>query len=245
MTDTPPQPPPAPPPQGPTGRAALLAALRPRASRAQLLSALLCAALGVAVVTTVRQRDAADLSSLRQSDLISLLDTTAARADQLQSEAGDLTRTRERLASASDASGAAREVARQRLEVLQVLAGTAGATGPGVQLTLSGPGVDADVLLSTVQELRDAGAEAIQLDDVRVVAGTYLLPGPRGSVLVDDTAVAAPYVFLAVGDPATLASAMSFPGGVLPTVSARGGGGEVLQRDRVEITALRAGTAPG
>lgn len=231
--------PPAPPPVRPTGRAALVAALRPRATRAQLLSALLCAALGVAVVTTVRQRDAADLSSLRQSDLISLLDTTAARADQLQSEAGDLTRTRERLAGASGASGAAREVARQRLGVLQVLAGTAGAGGPGVQLTLSGPGVDADVLLSTVQELRDAGAEAIQLDDVRVVASTYVVAGARGAVLVDGRKVAAPYVFLAVGDPATLASAMSFPGGVLPTVSARGGSGEVSQRERVEVTALR------
>lgn len=224
-----------------TGRAALAAALRPRATRAQLVAALLCAALGVALVTTVREREAADLSSLRQADLISLLDTTAARADALQAEAGQLSRTRERLAGASGASQAATEVARQRLQVLQVLAGTAGATGPGVQLRLEGPGVDADVLLSTVQELRDAGAEAIQLDEVRVVASTYLLADPAGSsaVLVDGRPVRPPYVFLAVGDPATLASAMSFPGGVLPTVSARGGTGEVTQRDRVEITALR------
>ena len=207
----------------PTGRAALAAALRPRATRAQLVAAVLCAALGVMLVTGVREREAADLSSLRQSELISLLDTTAARADALQVEAGELSRTRERLAGASGTSQAAAEVARQRLEVLQVLAGTAGATGPGVQLRLAGPGVDADVLLSTVQELRDAGAEAIQLDDVRVVASTYLLTDPDGAVVVDGQRVQAPYVFLAVGDPATLASAMSFPGGVLPTVSARGG----------------------
>ena len=225
----------------PTGRAALAAALRPRATRAQLVAAVLCAALGAALVTTVREREAADLSSLRQSDLISLLDTTAARADALQAEAAQLARTRERLAGASGASQAAAEVARQRLAVLQVLAGTAAATGPGVQLRLEGPGVDADVLLSTVQELRDAGAEAIQLDDVRVVASTYLLADPDASsaVLVDGQQVRAPYVFLAVGEPATLASAMSFPGGVLPTVSARGGTGAVTQRDRVEITALR------
>ena len=233
--------PPEPGPARPTGRAALVAALRPRATRAQLVAAVLCAALGVALVTTVREREAADLSSLRQSDLISLLDTTAARADQLQAEASELSRTRERLAGASGASQAASEVARQRLEVLQVLAGTAGATGPGVQLRLAGPGVDADVLLSTVQELRDAGAEAIQLDDVRVVASTYLLADPRdpSRVVVDGQRVASPYVFLAVGDPATLASAMSFPGGVLPTVSARGGTATITQRDSVEITALR------
>ena len=95
-------------------------------------------------------------------------------------------------------------------------------------------------LLAAVQELRDAGAEAIQVNDVRVVASTYFLdapdapeasdPGAAGPVVdVGGTLVQGPFTFTAIGSARTLASAMEFPGGVIPTVSARGGTATVRQ----------------
>ncbi len=248
------------PPEEPDGRSRLVAALRPRATRSQLAAGALCLLLGLGLVTTVRDQDATDLSTLRQSDLITLLERTSTRADRLQAEAAELVRTREELRAASGDSRAAREVARERLDVLEVLAGTAPASGPGIALTLSGAGADAELLLSAVQELRDAGAEAISLGDVRVVATTYVVADPddpasaatppgdlaaeASSVIVDATVVSAPFEFTAIGDPATLASAMSFPGGVLPTVSARGGTGEVEQLDEVEISVVADAAPP-
>ncbi len=236
----------------PDGRSRLVSALRPRATRSQLAAGALCLLLGLGLVTTVREQDTTDLSTLRESDLITLLDNTSTRAARLQDEAADLARTRQELRAASGDSRAAREVARERLDVLEILAGTAPATGPGITLTLSGAGADADLLLSTIQELRDAGAEAIALADVRVVASTYVSDGPTDadgssstSVVVDGTEVSAPFTFQAIGDPATLASAMSFPGGVLPTLSASGGTGEVQQEEVLEITAVRETTATG
>ncbi len=247
-------------PDEPDGRSRLVAALRPRATRSQLAAGVLCLLLGLGLVTTVRDQDTTDLSTLRQSDLITLLDSTSTRADRLQGEAAELARTRQELRAASGDSLAARKVARERLDVLGILAGTAPATGPGITLTLSGAGADADLLLSAVQELRDAGAEAISLGDVQVVASTYVVADPddpatgsvapgdlsvsAGSVVVDGAVVSAPFVFVAIGDPATLASAMSFPGGVLPTLSARGGIGGVEQEDAVEISAVRDAVVP-
>ncbi len=240
---------PAAEPAGPlTGRARLRAALRPRATRAQVLSGLLCTLLGLALVTQVREHSEADLASLRQSELIGLLDDTSERADRLQQEVRDLSATREELSSSSDQSEAARELARERLDVLGVLAGTVAATGPGIELTVTGGQVDADVLLAAVQELRDAGAEAIQVNDVRVVASTYFLdtaaPGGGPAVDVDGTLVQPPFSFRAIGSARTLASAMEFPGGVVATVSARGGGATVRQLDRVDVTALRPASEP-
>ncbi len=245
---------------GPDGRSRLVAALRPRATRSQLAAGMLCLLLGLGLVTTVRDQDSTDLSTLRQSDLITLLDSTSTRADRLQGEVAELARTRQELRAASGDSAAAREVARERLDVLGILAGTAPATGPGITLTLSGAGADADLMLSAVQELRDAGAEAISLGDVRVVASTYVVADPAdpatssaepgdlsasaGSVVVDGAVVSAPFVFVAIGEPTTLASAMSFPGGVLATLSARGGTGGVEQEDAVEISAVREAVAP-
>jgi len=227
-----------------TGRQRLWASLAPRGTRAQLLAGLLCLLLGLAVVVQVRSNDEEDLSSLRQSDLVGLLDDASDRSDRLQREIADLERTREELLSSGDQRAAARDLAQERVDVLGVLAGTTAATGPGIRLVVSGPGVDDLVLLSAVQELRDAGAEAIQVDDVRVVAETAFVDGPEDVVEVDGEPLEGPYTFLAIGDPQTLSSAMDFPGGVAPTVRLRGGEAVVEQLDEVQVTALRAPSEP-
>ena len=235
---------PAPAPEPASGRQRLLASLAPRATRAQLLAGLLCLLLGLALAVQVRSNDEEDLSSLRQADLVGLLDDASDRSERLEREIADLERTREELLSSGDQRAAARDLAQERVDALGVLAGTAAATGPGVRLVVSGPGVDDLVLLSAVQELRDAGAEAIQVDDVRVVAETAFVDGPDGVVEVDGEPLEGPYTFLAIGDPQTLASAMDFPGGVAPTVRLRGGTASVDQLDEVQVTALRAPSEP-
>ena len=234
----------APAPEAASGRQRLLASLVPRATRAQLLAGLLCLLLGLALAVQVRSNDEEDLSSLRQADLVGLLDDASDRSERLEREIADLERTREELLSSGDQRAAARDLAQERVDALGVLAGTAAATGPGIRLVVSGPGVDDLVLLSAVQELRDAGAEAIQVGDVRVVAETAFVDGPDGAVEVDGEPLEGPYTFLAIGDPQTLSSAMDFPGGVAPTVRLRGGTASVEQLDEVQVTALRVPNEP-
>jgi uncharacterized protein YlxW (UPF0749 family) len=53
-----------------------------------------------------------------------------------------------------------------------------------------------------------------------------------------------PYVVLAIGEPATLATALNIPGGVVDTVRQAGGVATVLQHPRVAIHALRSLPAP-
>ena len=55
--------------------------------------------------------------------------------------------------------------------MLGILAGTKPAEGPGISLRIDDPRsqVDAAQVLDTIEELRDAGAEAIQLGNVRVM----------------------------------------------------------------------------
>ena len=69
-----------------------------------------------------------------------------------------------------------------------------------------------------MQELRDAGAEAIQIGDVRVVAGTWFADTDRGASVSTASSVRPPYVIKAIGDANTLAGAMEIPGGVSATV---------------------------
>jgi uncharacterized protein YlxW (UPF0749 family) len=223
-------------------RRRLLRALRPRPTRGQLLAALLCAVLGFGLAVQARQIHSQGLQSLRQADLVSLLNTVTDRSNRLEAETRTLQDLRDQLRSGTDRSAAAQAAARQRLDVLGVLAGTAAATGPGIRLSIRDPSdaVTAAILLDTLQELRDAGAEAVQVGSVRVVASTAFVddPGGRG-VRVDDSLVNPPYEFLAIGDSATLAAALGIPGGVLEVLRQKGATGTVTQVDSLTVGALR------
>ncbi len=223
-----------------TGWAALRVALRPRATRAQLLAGVLCAVLGFAVVVQVRQAGDSDLSELRQDDLVRLLDETSTRADQLSQEATALQRERDELVSGSDSRQAALDAARRNAAVQGILSGRLPAEGPGVRVTIDDPehSVRPVTLLNMLEELRNAGAEAIQLDDQRVTASSAFT-GAAGSVQLDGTTLEAPYTWLVIGDPDTIATALEIPGGALAYVRNDRGSGRVDKLDDVSVSAIR------
>jgi uncharacterized protein YlxW (UPF0749 family) len=233
----------------------LVRALRPRLRRVDLLVALLLGLLGFGAVVQVRAtQEEGPLAGARQEDLVQILDDLANRNQRLRSEIGTLTAAQERLSTGTDTTEAALEEARRRAQVLGVLAGTVPAEGPGVSLVLTDTArtLSADVLLDALQELRDAGAEAVMLEgpvrpgggptdqteSVRVVASTALLDDDQG-VRVDGVLLRPPYRFAVVSDPPTIASALGIPGGVIDTVEDLGGQVEVVQLDLVVVSALR------
>jgi uncharacterized protein YlxW (UPF0749 family) len=221
-------------------------AMRPRATRGQALAAVLLALLGFGAAVQVRLIDSEDsLAAARQSDLVGILDNLSERGERLRSEVGELRATRDELAGGTDQRRTALEEAEQRLDTLGILAGTLPAQGPGVELTITDPRgeVDAAVLLDAVQELRDAGAEAMQVGTARVTARTYFVDR-GGTVEVDGRAVSPPYRLLAVGDPRTMATALGIPGGVVETVEERGATATVTQREQVTVSALRPVSTP-
>ena len=236
-----------------SGWARLRSAMRPHATKGHLLPAVLCAVLGFAVVVQVRSTQETGLDGLRQSDLVRILDDVTERSARLQNEARDLEETRARVTNGRNGSRAALE------EALGILAGTLPATGPGIELTISDPRgkVGSEVLLDTLQELRDAGAEAVEISSldgsaVRVVASTSFADAAEagsgstapGRVVVDGTELTSPYRFRVIGEPRTLAAALDIPGGVLDVLHQREAQGVVTQRDAVTITSLRAAPSP-
>jgi uncharacterized protein YlxW (UPF0749 family) len=233
------------------GRARLLAALRAKPSRGQLVAGVLCALLGFAVAVQVRANQDAGLSGLRQTDLVRILDDVTERASRLQAEARDLEDTKAKVSGGSSGSLAALEEARQRSQTLGILAGTLAAEGPGIELTISDPEgkVGADVLLDTLQELRDAGGEAFEIGAVsgarvRVIASTYISDGDNGGIVVDGVALRSPYRITVIGDARTLAGALDIPGGVLDVLGQSKAQGTVTQRAVVAIHSLRPTPTP-
>lgn len=212
-----------------------------------VLVAVLCMLLGVGIVTQVRDTNSGDgLDSARPSDLLLLLDSLHQREASLRQEISTLERSLESMQSGGSSSEAALAEAQGHLSALQIQVGSVPAVGPGIVARISDQrrGVDADVLLDQLQELRAAGAEAIQISgsgegqDVRIGVDSWVT-GAAGAVKVDGVALSSPYTVTAIGDPPTLAVALNVPGGVVDTVRRSGGEIAIEQNDRVQISALR------
>jgi uncharacterized protein YlxW (UPF0749 family) len=245
-------PPPAPSPSDvasttprPSAWRRLARAGAPRGTKAQLLGAVLALALGFAFATQVQQTQGAGLESMRQDDLVRVLDDVTQRSTRLDREARDLQAQRDALAGGANSSQAAIDQATKQLEALRILAGTAPAQGPGVRITITDPDqkVTSAQLLDLLQELRDAGAEVVQYGANRVVAGSWFASS-NGQIQVDGQPLPRPFTVLAIGDKATLASALTIPGGAVETLRRVNATTAVEQLDTVRIDALQSPRTP-
>ena len=229
----------------PAGTAAARLTARPRGKSQLVFGALgvvLCLVLGIAIVTQVRQTESGDaLDTARPADLLVLLDSLQQREAALNTEVAELQRNLSAMQAAGNSDQAAIENARARLAALSILIGTVAATGPGVTIVIEdpGPGVAPETLLDVINELRAAGAEAMEIRSgqraVRVGVDTWVVGSP-GSLVIDSVTFSPPYSVLAIGDPPTLAAATNIPGGAVDSVERVGGTMVVTQSDDVDIT---------
>lgn len=223
--------------------AVLLGRVRP--ARGQIIAAALLALLGLGLVAQVRSADDVGLAELRPSELVALLDDVSERVDALQEEVRQLEDDKERL-QGQEGDEAAAVAAQERLDSYAILAGTVPVEGPGITVYVNDPeGVMTQtMLLDAVQELRDAGAEAIQIGAHRVVASSYVGTDEDGAVTLDGATLVPPYRIVAVGGSHTLAGAMAIPGGFSDSVRGAGGTVQVVESDSLVIDALHEVTEP-
>ncbi|QTD97218.1 DUF881 domain-containing protein [Streptomyces cyanogenus] len=236
-------------PQQPlTGRQRLVDGLwPPRFTRAQLIVALLLFGLGFGLAVQVASNSDTDgaLRGARQEDLVRILDELDSRTQRLEDEKQGLEKQRQELQSSSDQAAEARRQTAEKERQLGILAGTVAAQGPGITMTIEDTKgtVQADMLLDAIQELRAAGAEAIQVNGVRVVAGTYVTDS-GDSVSVDGNKINTPYRFKVIGKPQDLEPALNIPGGVVQTLEKEQATVTVERSDKIVVDALRQAKRP-
>ena len=214
--------------------------------KGQLIAAAILLLVGMAGVMQIKINTTdSTYSSARREDLIQLLDGLGAESRRLEGEITQLEQTRTSLQSGVDSGRAARDAVRKQVQDLSILAGTVPAEGPGIRMRISDPGgrVNAEVLLDAVEELRDAGAEVIEINDtVRIVASSWFGQDGQGGLLVDGASVTRPITIEAIGDPHALEEAAQFRGGIVSEIEGPRIGGHVLidKPDPVAIDSLHA-----
>jgi uncharacterized protein YlxW (UPF0749 family) len=213
--------------------------------RGQILAAVILFVVGAAGAMQIRINATDDTyASARREDLIQLLDGLSSESRRLEGELSQLEQTRSNLQSGADTQRVARQEAERHLSELSILAGTAPAEGPGIRMRIADPkaAVDAGVLLDAVEEMRDAGAEVIEVNNtIRVVASTWFGSDGRGLV-IDGKPVTRPITMEVIGEPHSLEEAARFRGGIVSEITGPRIGGQVQieQQNRVVIESLHA-----
>lgn len=214
-----------------------------RPSRGQFVVGVALFLTALIVTITLRsQANQPEFANARQADLIQLLDNVTAETRRLEAEVEELEQSRTQLRSGVDQQAAAEEEAQRRLDQASILAGTVPVAGPGIRIEISDAQdkVTPEMLLDAVEELRDAGAEVIEInDEIRLVATSWFAERD-GQVVIDDTTVNAPYHLEVIGDPATLEAGARFRGGLVSEMEGERVGGKVVieQVDNLEIDTI-------
>jgi uncharacterized protein YlxW (UPF0749 family) len=234
------------PDTGDVGRQRLREALF-RPSRAQAIVGLLLAALGFAAVIQVRTNTTDNTyAGYREQDLVDVLSGLAGTSQRAQHQINQLESTRRQLQANRRRQSTALAVAQKQAQELSILAGWVPVTGPGIRLTVTeGPrAVDVDSVLDTIEELRSAGAEAMQINGkVRLVAQSSV-QSSAGGLEVDGKLLTSPYVLDAIGDPHTLEGALTLLDGPISQFKDAGATVDLQAEKTLDITAVHTPTAP-
>jgi uncharacterized protein YlxW (UPF0749 family) len=187
--------------------------------RSALTIAAVMFVLGLLVVVQLRiQTGSSPLQGLSTQDLTTLVSSLNSQNDRLRSEIGTLQNQLDEL-RANRASGATSvEQIASDLGRIRAWAGLDPVSGRGITITVGGK-IEAGAVEDLLNELHNAGAEAIAIEDIRVVARTSV-SGPPGSLDVDGYIVGDPFRIRAIGKPETLVGSLTRAGGIIAELAA-------------------------
>lgn len=180
------------------------------------------------------------LEAESEEDLARILAGLTAEADALREEVSGLRLQLAELEVSSRSDEAAAQAVERQLQALEVLAGTVPVSGPGVTMRILDLDrvVTYDTLIDIVQELRDAGAEAVAVNNRRVGVNSAF-GEDDGIATLDGSPLSPPYQVTAIGQAATLEGGLEIPGGALDTLRALKGVDVVVTRAaEIDIPAL-------
>jgi uncharacterized protein YlxW (UPF0749 family) len=159
------------------------------------------------------------LTALSVSELTELVANVTTRNNQLREEIATLERQHETVRAAVARGDTSSSQIRSDLNRVLGWSGVLPVTGSGIRISVSGP-IPGDAIELLLNELRNAGAEAAAIGDVRSGPGV-VATGPAGAVVVRGVALTDPVQLTAVGQPQVLAGSLGRAGGPIAQLSAR------------------------
>jgi uncharacterized protein YlxW (UPF0749 family) len=187
--------------------------------RSQATLAAVAFLLGLLVVVQLRTQTAdSGLQNKSTQDLTGLVGGLNTQNDRLRTEISGLQTQLDELRSDHSIGASSIEQIQAELARIRAWAGLDPIAGKGVTITVTGE-IDARGVNDLLNELRNAGAEAIAVEDIRVVASTTV-SGVPGSLDVGGFLLRDPFRIRAIGKPEILVGSLTRAGGIIAQLGA-------------------------
>lgn len=134
-------------------------------------------------------------------------------------------------------TGQLAQTVENELQQTRMLAGLTDVEGPGLIITVDENipmAIQYDNLLTIVNELNAAGAEAIAINEERIIATTEIR-NAGNHININTTPYSPPYVFKVIGDAENLEKALTLRGGVVDMLSTYNITVRIQKTDKVTV----------
>lgn len=190
----------------------------------------------------VNQTDITSIETMRESELRTELANWKEKYEIAQQQYEEVTQKVEEYKNKKESDIETASLIQNELEQCNILLGKTDVQGPGVEIIIRETDneeigkIIADNLISVVNELKFAGAEAISINDNRILPmsdiadiGTYTFIKVNGQRILD------PYVIKAIGNKSYLESSLLGNGGYVEELKKLGYDVEITQSDDVLV----------
>lgn len=170
--------------------------------------------IGLLLVGQLRsQARPIELSSLSAQELSALIDQVSSRNSELSDGLDELNTQIRDYERASVEGQSDTVISEEALLGIDAFAGLVGVEGQGIRIMAEGS-FDPIAVNDLIHELRNAGAEAIAVDDIRITAQSVAVLG-TSAIEIDGVPIGPTFEITAIGSPDGLKAAIERPGGIL------------------------------
>ena len=170
--------------------------------------------IGLLLVGQLRsQARPIELSSLSAQELSALIDQVSSRNTELSEGLDELNTQIRDYERASVEGQSDTAISEEALLGIDAFGGLIGVEGQGIQIMAEGS-FDPVAVNDLIHELRNAGAEAIAIDDIRITAQSVAVLG-TSAIEIDGVPIGPSFEITAIGSPDGLKAAIERPGGIL------------------------------
>ena len=188
------------------------------------------------------ETDETSIDTMREADLQTELANWKSKYEEINTKYEETVETLNKYKEETNSDKKVKENLEEELENLNLILGKTDVEGKGIIITLKeGSNVAEEIdtiniqLLRIVNALRDAGADAISINEQRIVNQTDFALINSSFVRINSQRVVAPYTIKAIGDPDYLKSALLGTGGYIEELKTLGQEIPIDEKNRINI----------
>ena len=191
----------------------------------------------------VNETDITAIENMRETELRTELANWQEKYNEVNSQYEETVSRIDEYKKTSQSNEETEKLVNQELDNINLLLGNTDVQGQGIEITINETNneeiekISADDLLLIINLLKQAGAEAISINDERIVNMTDVVYIDAADIIrVNGQRVLAPYVIKAIGNQTYLESAMLGNGGQIDSMKKVGQDVKIEKKDNIKIT---------